>query len=175
MLLTLLTSLSLFILFGYLEKTLSLGWLVSAALLLHSLTRSLTHSPLPSKRSLATVTLFALQFALADKTIFPSYIRNIIELNHHFFEFYERQRLSGGVFLVIVWLYLSAEEKWEDVHVDFAPYEQEVRRFLLEHDPSLLYKVWYLLVLSHSVTWSLGHSDMYCLCSTWCDVSCNVM
>lgn len=128
----------LFILFGYLEKTLSLGWLVSAGLICHALLVSQSLKLL-STRTLSLAVLFALQLSLADKSAYPAL--HDFRFTDDMFQFYERQRLGTGVFLAIVWVCFGAKNQWEEVHVDFAPHEQVLRKFLLEYDPSLLFKV----------------------------------
>jgi hypothetical protein len=141
MIINLLTGFVCFIVFGYLEKTLSLGWVVSGGLLLRALTDS--RSLLFSSRSLALLALFAVHISLSDTSTSIPFLHKFHFMGD-FFPFYERQRLCGAVFLLIVWVYLREEPESSgesDVVVDFGPHEEEVRKYLLQHDPSMLYKV----------------------------------
>ena len=140
MILNLFVASALFVVFGYFEKTLQIGWIITAALLLHAIARSCS---LFSYRSMALIALFAIQFSLADKSRIP--ILQNMSLSYipsDWFLFCERQRIGGAVFLAFVWFYLKAEVMgWVDVTVSFSPHEQTVRKYLLQHDPSMLYKV----------------------------------
>mmetsp|Transcript_3018 Transcript_3018/g.5404 ORF Transcript_3018/g.5404 Transcript_3018/m.5404 type:complete len:347 (-) Transcript_3018:163-1203(-) len=140
MIINLLITGGLFVLFGYLEKMLALGWAVSALLLLLTLYRSRS---IFSRQGLVMVGLFTLQLSLANKSL-P--ILQHLAFTEDYFQFYDKQRLAGAVFLAMVWMFLRTESMWSDVHVDFSPHESSVRQFLLEHDPSLLYKVDSLLI-----------------------------
>ena len=127
-----------FVMFGYLEKQLSMGWVVSGMLLMYTLLSQ--RSLLSSTNTLALVITFGVQFALSDLSVLPVLQKIHLPNDSQVLQFYPRPRLCGTVFLVFLFLF-TRETTSRDDDVTFGPYEQQLRKYLLKHDPSMLHKV----------------------------------
>lgn len=134
-----------------------MGWIVSGAMVLLALRTS--GSLLFSASTMALVSLFMLQFSLSNSSTFA--FCEDFRLGDDMFVQIERQRVSGLVFLAITCLYLrvgrsreSELETEDEVSVQFAPHEQEVRKYLLQHDPGMLHKVCFPATSAESISLS---------------------